>query len=117
MDVSKSILIDIREAVGLNAENAEFDSDLLMHINASISKLNQNGIGNALVVGDVKPVWGDLLDPSQEEGNVHAQMIPLYIALATKLIFDPPPPSTVEHYSRNTDELLWRLKVAYESGE
>ena len=114
MNLSKSILEDIRESVGLGRTTVDFDTDLLLHINSSIGKLNQNGVGKFLVVNDDKATWGDFIDESQTEGNKYSQMIPLFIALNTKLLFDPPPPSSVEFHTRSVDEILWRLKVAYE---
>lgn len=114
MDENKSILKDIREAVGLDSSITDFDTDLLMHINSAIGKLNQNGIGTFLIVEDETQIWKDLQDPLQTKGNQYFKMIPLFISLSTKFLFDPPPPSTVEHYSKNIDENLWRLKVAYE---
>ena len=114
MEVTNSILKDVREAVGLDSTNAEFDTELLMHINTAIGKLNQNGVGKFLVVQNETSVWGDLQDPLQTSGNKYFQMVPLYVALSTKLIFDPPPPSSVEFQTESVSEMLWRLKVAYE---
>lgn len=115
MELTNSILKDIRVvAGGLSPDSPDFDTDLLMHINSSISKLNQNGVGKFLVVSDTTAIWGDLQDPLQVEGNKYFSMVPVFIALNTKLLFDPPPPSTVQHYANNIDQSLWRLKVAYE---
>jgi hypothetical protein len=114
LDVTKSILQEIRVAVGLSSDTVDFDTELLMHINGAIGKLNQNGIGNFLVVNDEVPTWNDLQNPDQVEGNKYFQMIPLFIAMSTKVVFDPPPPSAVSVYQSNIDQYLWRLKVAYE---
>lgn len=115
LEVTNKILSDVREAVGLGEEPDSFNPELLMHINANMSKLNQNGIGLPIVV-DPNTTWLDFLDPMQIVGNLSSNMIPLYVMLSTKIIFDPPPPSSVDLQSRNADELLWRLKVAYETG-
>lgn len=114
MDLTKSILRDIREAVGLSSDSTEFDTELLMHINSSIGKLNQNGVGAFLVVQNEESKWSDLQDPSQVEGNKFFQLIPLFMTLSTKLLFDPPPPSSVQYYADNVNQHLWRLKLAYE---
>lgn len=114
MDLTKSILKDTREAVGLDPTNSGFDTDLLQHINVAIGKLNQNGIGKFIVVNDESATWNDLQDSNQTEGNRYFQMIPLFITISTKLLFDPPPPSSVAYYSNSIQEMLWRLKIEYE---
>ena len=114
LDVNKSILQEIRIAVGLDATSTDFDTELLMHINSAIGKLNQNGIGNFLIIENEGQVWEDLMDPTQIEGNKYFAMVPLFITISTKLLFDPPPPSSVQYHAQNADQILWRLKVAYE---
>lgn len=116
MKLTNSILRDIRESVGLSPDASEFDTELLMHINTSIVKLNQNGVGNLLIVTNEDSTWNDLMDPNQINGNKSFPAVPLFIQLNTKLLFDPPPPSTVQYYSGNAEEILWRLKIAYELG-
>lgn len=113
MELTESILRDIRTTVGLDSDSADFDTDLLMHINSATATLNQNGIGNPIVV-NASTTWGDFQNPNQTVGNEYFQMVPLFVTLTTKLIFDPPPPSTVQYYASNAEQILWRLKVAYE---
>lgn len=114
MDLAKNVLADVREAIGLSTDPSTFDNEILMHINSGAGKLNQNGITLPIVV-DVDTTWGDLQDPTKTEGNKVFHMVPLFMMLNTKILFDPPPPSAVEHYSRQIEELLWRLKIAYEA--
>ena len=113
MKLTDSILEHIRDSVGLTKENTEFDTELLNHINMSIGKLNQNGIGRSILVNDTTTTWADLLLPDTR-GSESIGMIPTFISLNVKLLFDPPPPSSVEFHTRSVDELLWRLKIAYE---
>lgn len=114
MDITRSILEDVRLGLGLAKDSTDFDTDLLMLINSSIAEINQNGVGKFVVVNDTTTTWADLQDPLQTEGNRYFGMVPLFITLSAKLIFDPPPPSTVEYHSQHIRQLLWRLKVAYE---
>lgn len=114
MDLTKSILRDIREAVGLSPTSTDFDTELIMHINAAIGILDQNGVVKPIVVKNETTTWSDLQDPLKTEGNQIFPMVFSYIALSTKLMFDPPPPSAVDYQTRNVDQLLWRLKIAYE---
>lgn len=115
MKLENSILKEVRASVGLDEESTDFDTELLMHINSAIGKLNQNGVGMITVVEDETKTWRDLQDPTQVEGNMYFQMIPWFIMVSTKVIFDPPPPSMVDHYSKSIDETLWRLKTAFET--
>lgn len=114
MDLTKSILKDVRIAVGLSETSTDFDTELLMHINSAIGNLNQAGVGNVIVVQNESAIWSDLQNPNQTEGNKLFPTIFSYIALSTKLIFDPPPPSAVDYQTRNIEQMLWRLKLAYE---
>lgn len=114
MILENSILEDVREAVGLSRTTPDFDTDLLMHVNAAIGKLNQNGVGKDLVVEDNSATWSDLKNPEQEQYNQYFKMVPLFIMLSAKLLFDPPPPSSVQYHQSNIEELLWRLRIAYE---
>ncbi len=113
---TQSILRDVRAGVGLGEDVNHFDTDLLMHINAAIVRLNQNGVGNLLVVQDENLTWGDLKNPEQVKGNEIFPLVPLYVTMSTKLIFDPPPPSNVDYYADSVREMLWRLKIGYETG-
>jgi hypothetical protein len=114
LELTNSILKDVRVAVGLSEDATDFDTDLTMNINSTIAKLNQNGVGRFVVVNDTSTTWADLQDPLQVEGNLYFGMVPLLITLSTKLVFDPPPPSTVEYHSQLVEQLLWRLKISYE---
>lgn len=114
MIATNSILEDVRLAVGLSKDTSDFDTELIMHINASIGALNQNGVGTDILVEDETSVWDDLKDPSQSLHNSYFKMVPLFIMLSTKLLFDPPPPSSVQYHQTSIDQLLWRLKIAYE---
>jgi hypothetical protein len=114
LDINASILRDIRVSVGLPADSVDFDTDLTMHINAAIGKLNQIGVGNFLVVQNEEQTWMDLQNPLQVQGNFYFPMVPLFITISTKLLFDPPPPSSAQFHAQNADQILWRLKIAYE---
>jgi hypothetical protein len=114
LDVKKSILEEVRVAVGLSADTVDYDTELLMHINSAIMELNQNGVGKYLVVEGVEQTWDDLRDPLQAAGNLSFAAVPQFITLSVKLLFDPPPPSSVEFHTTTIQKTLWRLKVAYE---
>lgn len=113
--MNNSILKDMRKAIGLNEDSEDFDTELLMHINSAIGILSQNGVTINKIITDDTYMWSELIDVNKEEENEFFQMVPLYMKMKTKLLFDPPPPSTVDQYKNTEEELLWRLKAAYEN--
>lgn len=117
-EVSKtSILGSVRDAMGLGIEDDSFDSELLMHINAALLTLNQNGVGKTTIVKDADADWESFKDPEQEEGNKLFDMVPLFVFLRTKILFDPPPPSNVKYMDDAVNEALWRLREEYDFTE
>lgn len=114
MKVDDSILKTVRKSVVGVEDNLEFDIELIPYINSSILNLNQNGVGARIIVEDDKTTWGDLMGTDSNRDFQSYKSIPLYMALNTKLLFDPPPPSAVQYHSNTITELLWRLKVEFE---
>lgn len=113
MNTSEIILEHIRESVGLTKDNTEFDTELLNYINLSVVKISQNGVKLNINKVDRETTWDELLDPLGK-GYDSTGALPTFMALNVKLLFDPPPPSSVDFHVRTMDETLWRLKLAYE---
>lgn len=111
---TESILETVRGAIGLNKDDASFDDELKIHINLALATLVQNGVGVPMVVEDDTQTWGDFKDPTQTEGNQVFEMVKTYVFVKTKLLFDPPPPSTVRYMAEAADETLWRLRASYD---
>lgn len=105
-----SILTSIKKLLGITAEYAQFDTDLIMHINSVFSILTQLGVGpsTGFSIHDEYSVWTDFLpeDPRLE-------MVKTYVYLKVRLMFDPPDRSAVaDAIKRQIDELEFRLNVA-----
>ena len=109
-----SILRDVGEALGLITDDDSFDAELKMHINASLSTLYQNGVGLPFQIEGKEETWEEFMNPEQLENDYMSGQIKQYVFLKTKILFDPPPPSSVEHVSRAADEMLWRLRENYD---
>ena len=116
MTVEISILKSVRSAVGLNAEDSSFDLELLMHINGSIMILQQNGIGMPIHVEDEETVWEYFKNPMQADANAMLSASKAFIFIKTKILFDPPPPSTIKYMAEAADEYLWRLRESFDVG-
>ena len=105
-----SILMTIRKLVCGNPYADHFDTDLLVHINACFSILNQLGIGpeNGFVVTDETQSWSSYI-----ADNYILNMVKTYVTLKVKKIFDPPLTSSVlEAMDKEISQLEWRLNVA-----
>ena len=105
-----SILMTIRKLVCGDPYADHFDTDLLVHINACFSILNQLGVGpeNGFVVTDETQSWS-----SYSDNDRILNMVKTYITLKVKKIFDPPLTSSVlEAMNKEISELEWRLNVA-----
>lgn len=105
-----SILMTIRKLVCGNPYADHFDTDLLVHINACFSILNQLGVGpeSGFVVTDETQSWS-----SYVADNYILNMVKTYVTLKVKKIFDPPLTSSVlEAMDKEISQLEWRLNVA-----
>ena len=105
-----SILMTIRKLVCGNPYADHFDTDLLVHINACFSILNQLGVGpeNGFVVTDETQSWS-----SYSDNDRILNLVKTYVTLKVKKIFDPPLTSSVlEAMDKEIKELEWRLNVA-----
>ena len=105
-----SILMTIRKLVCGNPYADHFDTDLLVHINACFSILNQLGVGpeNGFVVTDETQSWSSYISD-----NYILNMVKTYVTLKVKKIFDPPLTSSVlEAMDKEISQLEWRLNVA-----
>ena len=105
-----SILMTIRKLVCGNPYADHFDTDLLVHINACFSILNQLGVGpeNGFVVTDETQSWSSYI-----ADNYILNMLKTYVKIKIKKIFDPPLTSSVlEAMDKEINQLEWRLNVA-----
>jgi len=109
-----SILKGVRGALGLGIDDTSFDHELVMHINGALGTLVQNGVIKPLVVSSVDQVWDDLKYPETIEYDYMFEQVKLFVFVKTKILFDPPPPSTAKYMDDYATELLWRLRESYD---
>ena len=108
----ESILTSIKKLLGIDEEYAQFDSDIIMHINSVFLNLTQLGVGpsEGFQIEDDSDTWEDFIGDSNQ-----LQAVKSYVYLKVKLLFDPPLSSSViESMNRMIAELEWRLNVAVE---
>lgn len=109
------ILEDVKNSLGISKEDDSFDSEILMHINGAYILINQVGACKEGLEITNETIWDDILRDEQEEGNKSFSIIKQYIFTKVKVLFDPPQTSaTLEVLTNLSDELLWRIRLAYE---
>lgn len=111
--MEESILISIKQLLGLTKEYTVFDPAIIIHINTVFMTLNQLGVGPAegFRIEDDMEVWHSYI---QEEDNLES--VKTYIYLKVKLLFDPPLNSSIiTAMQQQINELEWRLNVEAES--
>lgn len=109
----ESILLTIREALGVQEDESAFDLQILLGINTAISELGQLGLpgANGFVVNGIEETWSDLLSQT-----TNLEMVKMYVALTTRLFFDPPGTSfLLTALNSKISELGWRITTSVDS--
>ena len=104
------ILSSVRFKVGLNDEIHDFDSMLIMEINTALDILTQLGFGpdKGFSISGEEETWDQYIPANDPRCN----MVKTYLAVRTKLKFDPPQASyLVEALKEDVAELEFRLSV------
>lgn len=108
--VEDSILNSVKKLLGIEPDYTEFDVDIMLNINASISTLSQIGVGpyDGYIVTGADNTYDDYLGEDCPETS----MVKMYLFYKTKLGFDPPQSSIVaEAIKEAIKETEWRLNV------
>lgn len=107
--VPNSILDTTKKALGIDADNKEFDVDIIMHINSAFSILNQLGVGPAagFFIENSSTLWSAYL-----EDNLLLNAVKSLMYLQVLVWFDPPGTSfTLTARQEQLKELQWRINV------
>lgn len=105
--MENSILISTKKILGLEETYTPFDLDVITHINAALSVVNQLGVGTSLSIEDDTAVWADLL-ATPEQTNI----VRTYVFLRVRLLFDPPTTSFLKDaLESQLKEYEWRLST------
>lgn len=110
----ESILKSIKDMIGPEVDNDDFDTELIMHINSVIMGLTQMGLGpsEGFEIEDETSTWQDFLPNVKKFSAVKT-----YIYMKVKLIFDSSTMSSalIEAFNRQIAEFEWRLNHAAET--
>lgn len=109
-----SILISTKKVLGITEDYTVFDLDIITHINAAFSILNQLGVGplDGFMIEDEGAEWSDFADVPMNQLN----LVKTYVYLKVGMLFDPPTTSfLIEAKTKQIEEYEWRLNVFREN--
>lgn len=111
--MESSILKSTKKILGLAEDYTAFDLDIITHINAAFSILNQLGVG---------PSTGFTIDNDTAQWSAFStdaavvNLVKTYVYLKVRSLFDPPTMSyLVEAVKTQLAEYEWRLQVMAET--
>lgn len=103
-----SILTSIKKFCHIAEDYEYFDEDIIMYINSNLRTLNQIGVGvKGFNVYDKTSTWQDFLGENVDNLSMARE----FVQLNVRLIFDPPPGTTLSAYKERIQELTWRLNA------
>jgi len=108
-----SILHSTKKILGLDFTYTPFDTDIITHINAAFSVLNQLGIGpdDGFYIDDAEDGWDEFLVPANQ-----LHLVKTYIFLKVRMLFDPPTTSfLITAMENQIKEYEWRLSTMRET--
>lgn len=112
--MEQSILKSTKKILGIALDDDSFDVDVITHINAAFSTLNDIGVGfeSGFAIEDETPVWTDFL----ADELVMLSKVKSVIYLRVRLLFDPPTSGfMLTAMQEQLKEAEWRLNVNREA--
>lgn len=110
--MNDSVLLTIKEMLGVPQDQTAFDTEILTHINSAFFTLNQLGIGpkESFVIEGKDDLWLKFVDDINNLASVKT-----YIYLKVRLLFDPPQNSFItQAFEEQCKEYAWRLNFKHE---
>lgn len=107
--MEESILDSTKKVLGIDKDYDHFDQDIITHINAAFSILDQLGVGplGGFSIQDATPKWSDYLVPANQ-----LHLTKTYVFLKVRVLFDPPGTSFLLKAAEDQiREYEWRLNV------
>lgn len=105
------ILQDIKSMLGLSDDVTDFDTDLIIYINGSLSALSQlhRRLPSEFQLETGNETWNDYLtDGTQQLFG----LVKVYISTTVRINFDPPTSTVLKNaLDKSLEEVTWRLSV------
>lgn len=103
-----SVLADVKNMLGIEWDNYDFDNELKIFINSAFSTLEMLGAPTRATAVDQEATWEQLLGPT------NPPEIKPFVFAKVKQLFDPPQNAfLVTAMQHQLDELSWRITVHY----
>lgn len=112
-----NILVSVKASLGLPANYAPFDAEIIMDINTVLGIVNQLGIGvDGYEIDDEHPgSWDDFLAGEITSG-ISMNEVKTYVVKRVQMLFDPPTSGILmDAMKENLRELEWRIYVKRET--
>lgn len=102
----ESILLNIKNSVGLSPDYDVYDTEIIMAINSEFMTLHQLGVGpsNGFLITGKEETWNDYFANSE----VDKEAVKTCLQLNARMLFDPPNSSIVL-------ETMKQIKLEYET--
>lgn len=115
--VETTVLNDLKDVLNVAQEDSGFDSELLTDINGAVAAFSQVGtLKSPVPIVEKGTTWDALFDTASD--NETKMLLRQYVYLKTKVLFDPPQPTTLSAMNEAAKELLWRSEqLDSEGGE
>lgn len=110
--VIESILDSIKHMLGIQKEDTNFDTELIIYINGALMILHQLGVGpkGYKITGDGN-TWDELLSDRTD-----LELVKPAVYLRVRLTFDPPQNSfLVNAIKEQIVEYDWRIEIDHKS--
>ena len=102
-----SILLDVKQMIGISEDANTFDNQLIPIINSVLNDLTELGIGpkEGYIITGNQETWDNLLGNDKRK-----EQVKLYVGLKTRLIFDTPTNSSMlKVVEEELQRLEWRI--------
>ncbi len=103
-----SILDSMKQLLGMNIDDEDFNAELIIHINSVFTILHDIGVGpvDGFSIGDETATW-DLYPVN----SMMRDLIKTYMFLKIKMVFDPSASSSITETTKSLlAEYEWRLQ-------
>lgn len=105
----ESILDSIKQMLGSESEDTNFDKELIIYINGALMVINQLGVGpNGYRITDKTNTWAEFMGDRTD-----LELVKTDVYLRVRLVFDPPQNSfLVAAIKEQITEHDWRIEMS-----